>query len=183
MAKLGCPCGNTLSNSCDGYETEYDFVPFDVFDEYFDSSSMFSLDFESDRCVNIWKCDMCDRFMVFDDDLHVSRWMKRISTDVLPAGLTERSSTEGYIYNNLLFNDVDWHFSQEWEETGRSYEYNWDYLTPRRITEEIFSGKNGRFRNWWYCRDYGDYIVFYGEKEMKYPLKAWEKYDQKLTEV
>lgn len=107
MAKLGCPCGNVLSNTCDGDETEYDFIPFEVFYKYFDHCSMFSLDQESDKCVNIWKCDMCDRFMVFDEEPHVTRWMKRIDTDVLPENLQELNCIEGYIYNNLLFNEVD----------------------------------------------------------------------------
>lgn len=43
MTKLGCPCGNQLWNGCDGDETEYDFVPFSVFEEYYETKPFFQL--------------------------------------------------------------------------------------------------------------------------------------------
>ena len=132
MAKLGCPCGNQLWNGCDGDETEYDFVPFSVFEENYDKCSFFDL----------------------------------------------RNEDEGYIYNNLLFNSMDSHFTWEWERSGKAFDYTCDYLCPRRIEEEVFSGKNGRYRDWWYCRNYADYIVFYGTRKMDVPLKAWMRYEQ-----
>lgn len=179
MAKLGCPCGNRLWNGYDGDETEYDFVPFNVFQEYYDKCSFFDLRNEDEGCINIWKCDMCDRFMVFDTEPHVTRYMKRICVDDLPENLADLPCTEGYIYNNLLFNAVDSHFTWEWEHGGKAFDYSWGYLSPRRIEEEVFSGRNGRYRDWWYCRNFADYIVFYGTREMDVPLKAWMRYEQR----
>lgn len=178
MAKLSCPCGNSISNSHDGFETEYDFISFSLFNKYYDTTSVFSLYGKSDECINIFKCDMCDRFMVFDEKLFVARYMKRICVDDLPADLSNKPCVEGYIFNNLLFNEVDDHYTREWEISGKAFDYTWDYLTPKRIEEEIFSGREGRFRHWWYCRNYTDYIVFYSEKAMKQPLKAWMRYEQ-----
>ncbi|MCR4869831.1 MAG: hypothetical protein K5859_00870 [Atopobiaceae bacterium] len=178
MAKLGCPCGNQLWNGCDGDETEYDFVPFDVFEDNYDKRSFFDLRDEDEGCINIWKCDMCDRLMVFDTEPSVTRYMKRICVDDLPENLLDLSCTEGYIYNNLFFKAVDEHYTREWERSGRAFNYTWSYLCPQRIKEEVFSGKNGRYRDWWYCRNYADYIVFYGTREMDVPLKAWMRYEQ-----
>lgn len=178
MTKLGCPCGNQLWNGCDGDETEYDFVPFSVFEEHYETKPFFSLGRYSDSCTNIWKCDMCDRFMVFDSEPWVTRYMKRIDVDDLPESLAGDPCVEGYIYNNLLFNSVDSHFTWAWKISGKDGEYDWDHLTPRRISEEVFSGANGRFRDWWYCRNYADYIVLYATREMDVPLKAWRRYDQ-----
>lgn len=178
MAKLGCPCGNQLWNGCDGDETEYDFVPFSVFEANYDSCSFFDLRYEDEGCINIWKCDMCDRFMVFDTEPKVTRCMKRICVDDLPANLEELPCVEGYIYNNLLFNEVDSHYTREWEQSGRSFNYSWCYLNPRRMAEEVFSGRNGRYRDWWYCRNYANNIVFYGTRKMDIPLKAWMRYEQ-----
>lgn len=179
MAKLGCPCGNVLWNGCDGDETEYDFVPFETCRKYYDTRSMFWFTNEEGN-VNMWKCDMCDRFMVFDTEPHVTRWMKRICVDDLPDALSEEPCVEGYIFNNLLLNAADYHFEWELKKAGKPTDEMLDdeYETPRRMEEEVFSGKNGRFRDWWYCRNYADYIVFYGEREMKTPLKAWMRYEQ-----
>lgn len=95
MAKLGCPCGNQLWNGCDGDETEYDFVPFGVFEANYDSCSFFDLRNEDEGCINIWKCDMCDRFMVFDTEPKVTRYMKCICVDDLPANLAMCIQNDG----------------------------------------------------------------------------------------
>ena len=107
MAKLGCPCGNVLWNGCDGDETEYYFVENGVLDEHLDDFAFFELEY-NDMSTEIWKCDVCDRMMVFDDPCGpVSRYMRRIDADSIGEDELSRDHKSGICFSNLLFNEVD----------------------------------------------------------------------------
>lgn len=83
MAHLACPCGNSLSNSCDGNETEYYFVEYGVIEAHQDDFAFFELEY-NDLSTEIWKCDVCDRMMFFDGpSARVSRYMRRIDAESL----------------------------------------------------------------------------------------------------
>ena len=92
MAHLACPCGNSLWNGCDGDETECYFVEVQF----------------NDLSTEIWKCDVCDRMMVFDDPRGpVSRYMRRIDAESLGDSEFARDHESGICFSNLLFNEVD----------------------------------------------------------------------------
>ena len=59
MAHLACPCGNSLSDSCDGDETEYYFVEKEVIGAHRDGFAFFELEYNG-LSIEIWKCDVCD---------------------------------------------------------------------------------------------------------------------------
>lgn len=83
MAKLACPCGNVLWNSCDGDEKEYYFVENSVLEAHLDDFAFFELECNT-LATEIWKCDICDRMMVFDDPCGpVSRYMRRVDAESL----------------------------------------------------------------------------------------------------
>ena len=68
MAHLAYPCGNSLSNSCDGDEAEYYFVENGVLEAHQDDFAFFELEY-NDLSTEIWKCDVCDKMMFFDVNL------------------------------------------------------------------------------------------------------------------
>lgn len=110
MAHLACPCGNSLSNSCDGDETEYYFVENGVIEAHQDDFAFFELEY-NDLSTEIWKCDVCDRMMFFDGpSARVSRYMRRIDAESLGKDELAREHKSGICFNNLLFNEVDWFF-------------------------------------------------------------------------
>lgn len=109
-AHLACPCGNSLSNSCDGDETEYYFVEHGVIEAHQDDFAFFELEY-NDLSTEIWKCDVCDRMMFFDGpSARVSRYMRRIDAEPLGKDELAREHKSGICFNNLLFNEVDWFF-------------------------------------------------------------------------
>ena len=191
MAKLGCPCGNVLWNGCDGDETEYYFVENGVLDEHLDDFAFFELEY-NDMSTEIWKCDVCDRMMVFDDPCGpVSRYMRRIDADSIGEDELSRDHKSGICFSNLLFNEVDSWLSRK-HEYGNEPDYEvfgnpgepdrGPLFTCRLMKERIFSHENGRFRNWWYADMYEDLLIFYSpykdEEENPKPMKAWRRYDQ-----
>ena len=92
MAHLACPCGNSLWNGCDGDETEYYFVEGEVLKAHPDDFAFFEVQF-NDLSTEIWKCDVCDRIMVFDDPRGpVSRCMRRIDAESLVTTKAESAS-------------------------------------------------------------------------------------------
>lgn len=194
MAHLACPCGNSLSNSCDGEETEYYFVENGVIEAHQDDFAFFELEY-NDLSTEIWKCDVCDRMMFFDGpSAPVSRYMRRIDAESLGKDELAREHKSGICFNNLLFNEVDWFVGSEHESNGEpDYEIlgnpgepdRGPLFTCRMMEEQIFSHENGRFRNWWYADLYDDLIVFYsplkdgdsGDRNAA-PVKAWGRYSQ-----
>ena len=191
MAHLACPCGNSLSNSCDGDETEYYFVENRVLEIHQDDFAFFELQY-NDLSTEIWKCDVCDRMMVFDSSsAQVSRYMRRIDAESLDEDELARAHKSGICFNNLLFNELDWFVGSKHKSNGEpDYEIlgnpgepdRGPLFTCRMMEERIFSHKNGRFRNWWYADMYDDLIVFYAPfkdaKRDAVPVKAWRRYDQ-----
>ncbi len=118
MAHLACPCGNSLSNSCDGDETEYYFVEHGVIEAHQDDFAFFELEY-NDLSTEIWKCDVCDRMMFFDGpSARVSRYMRRIDAESLGKDELAREHKSGICFNNLLFNEVDWLVGSKHESNG-----------------------------------------------------------------
>lgn len=191
MAHLACPCGNSLSNSCDGDETEYYFVENEVIEAHQDDFAFFELEYNG-LSTEIWKCGACDRMMIFDSpSAPVSRYMRRIDAESLGKNELDSAHKSGICFNNLLFNEVGWFVDSKHESSGEpDYEILGNPGDPDRgplftccmMEERIFSHENGRFHNWWYADLYDDLIVFYapfkdGEKDTV-PVKAWRRYNQ-----
>ena len=191
MAHLACPCGNSLWNGCDGDETEYYFVEGEVLKMHPDDFAFFEVQL-NDLSIEIWKCDVCDRMMVFDDPRGpVSRYMRRIDAESLGKDELAREHKSGVCFSNLLLNEVGWFVDRKHESSGEpDYEIlgnpgepdRGPLFTCRMMEEQIFSNENGRFRNWWHADVYDDLIVFYapfrdGEKGAA-PVKAWRRYNQ-----
>lgn len=191
MAKLACPCGNILWNGCDGDETEYYFVSDQALREHWESMAFFKMQY-NELGTEIWKCDVCDRMMVFDPPSDcVTRYLLRVGTDTLPIQIN--GGIDGLIWNNLLFNDLDSWFTLE-SSRGDCPEYDFfgdsteaeqgPLLTPKIVSDVVLSDKNGRFRNWWYARLTDDLLVFYSpyDPDRKTPVKAWRRYEQNWTD-
>ena len=194
MAHLACPCGNSLWNGFDGDETEYYFVDDEVLKSHQEDLAFFEVMYNG-MSIEMWKCDICDRMMVFDDPCGpVSRYMRRIDAKSIPNKELAKPHAEGICFNNLLFNEVDRHLGYDKRFKNGDYELfgtkgeqdGGPLFTTKLATEEIFSHKNGRFRNWWYASLYEDCLVFYSplmdRKETPRPVKAWRRYDQMWSE-
>ena len=133
----------------------------------------------------------CDRMMVFDGwNDPVTRCMRRIATDAPPEDLAEMAHADGIIYNNLLFNEVDSHFTYAHEHKGAPEYAFWNEdvahenlppLSFEIMQHEVFNHENGRFRDRWYASLYDDYLVFYSPydpERRQPPVKAWKRYKQ-----
>lgn len=191
MAHLACPCGNSISNSCDGDETEYFFVENEVLEAHQDDFAFFELQY-NELSTEIWKCDICDRMMIFDDPCGpVSRYMRRIDAESLGKDELACDHKSGICFSNLLFNEVDWFVGRKHKSNGEpDYEIlgnpgepdRGPLFTCRMMEDRIFSHENGRFRNWWYADMYDNLLVFYSpfkdEEETPVPVKAWRRYEQ-----
>ena len=102
MAHLACPCGNNLWNGYDGEETECHFVGSDVLEAHRDDFAFFELEFNS-MATEMWKCDACDRLMVFDDPSGpVSRYMRRVDTKSLGQDELARCLKRGLLQRSAL---------------------------------------------------------------------------------
>ena len=186
MAHIGCPCGGSISNTSDGDEVEYYFMANEMLREHWTNKAFFDIQY-SDLTTEIWKCDICDRMLFFEEGASVTRYMKRVDVDTLTDEELSAQHLEGICYNNLLFNEVDRHFTWRNEHNGAP-EYNFfgdkmdgpNLLTPEIMYEEVFSHKNGRFINWWRASLYENLLVFYSpySNQGDKPVKAWRKYDQ-----
>lgn len=187
MARLACPCGNSLWNGYDGEETEYYFVRDEALREHWVDMAFFEMQY-NDLGLEIWKCDVCDRMMVFDPPGdHVIRYLLRVGTDTLPSRID--GGIDGLVWNNLLFNEVDSWFTY-YSSRGDCPEYalfgdepeveQKPLLTPEIVSDTVFSHKNGRFRHWWYARMTDSLLVLYSpyDPERKAPVKAWKRYEQ-----
>lgn len=192
MAHIGCPCGGRISNTNDRDEMEYYFMANDMLDKYRFNKAFFDIQY-SDLATEIWKCHICDRLLFFEnDDGTVSRYMKRIDPDSISTEDLNRKYVDGICYNNLLFNEVDGHFTQK-SKRGECPEYNFfgeqldgpTLLTPDVMYEEVFSHKNGWFLNWWRARLYDDYLVFLSPYDYHGNglVKAWQRYEQVWDEA
>ena len=191
MAKLACPCGNILWNGCDGDETVYCFVSDGNLREHWEDTAFFEMQY-NELGVEIWKCDVCDRMMVFDPPGNrVTRYLLRVGTDTLPVRID--GGIDGLVWNNLLFNELDSWFTckssrgdcPEYEFFGGAAEVERNpLLTPKIVCDEVLSNKNGRFRNWWYACLTKDLLVFYSpyDPERITPVKAWRRYEQNWEE-
>lgn len=186
MARIGCPCGGTISNTSDGDEIEYYFMANDMLKDNWKDKAFFDIQY-SDLSTEIWKCDICDRMLFFEDGASVSRYMKRVDPDEITMEELDAPCEEGICYSNLLFNEVDWWYTRK-SEDGERPEYNFfgdqqdgpDLLTPKIMFDDVFSHRNGRFKNWWRARLYKDLLVFLSpyEDNGDSPVKAWRRYDQ-----
>lgn len=190
MAKLACPCGNTLSNSRGGDETLCYFVANSVLEAHIDDFAFFEVKF-NDLATEIWKCDVCDRMMVFDNPYGpVSRYMRRIDAESLSEDDLAREHRSGILFSDLLFNDVG-SFLSRWRETDGVPDYEMcgnpgepnrgPLFTYRLMKEKVFSHANGRFRSWWYADMYEDLLVCYPpfkDEKTSRPVKAWRRYNQ-----
>lgn len=189
MAHIGCPCGNRLSNSGDYYDLEYYFISNDVLQKHWEDMAFFEIQY-SDLRTEIWKCDICDRMLVFDNDTgKVAKYMKQVEAEGVPTEHLERPHVKGLCYNNLVFNATDWHFTFENEyNNGPEYVFferrdsdeDKPLLTPKIMFEEIFNIRSCRFMNWWYASMYDDYLVFYSpyREEWDKPVRAWKCYER-----
>ncbi|MDD7202876.1 MAG: hypothetical protein PUH18_00820 [Coriobacteriaceae bacterium] len=187
MATLGCPCGNAIWNGMDGEETEYYFVSFDELRKHWEDMAFFEMMYNS--CgTEMWKCDVCDRMMVFDGGSdEVTRYLKRVdpsSIDAIGEGVG------GICFNNLLFNEVASDFSEKSRRGGcPEYEFFDDgiegapRLTARIMFEEVFSGANGRYRNWWFADMSEDFLLLYSpyDPARRTPVKAWKRYEERYS--
>lgn len=185
MAKLGCPCGNTIWNGSDGYETTYYFISFDKLREHWNDIAFFQMMYNS-CCTEIWKCDVCDRMMVFDGGSdRVTRYLRRVDPSSVEG---TGDGVGGICFNNLLFNSVDSHYTFA-SNRGECPDYvffegeeeSGPKLTARIMFEEVFSGVNGRFRDWWFADMDEDYLLLYSpyDPSRRTPLKAWFKYEER----
>lgn len=191
MSHIACPCGVSLWDGCDGDELVYQFVPYASIREI-GEMPFFETPFKPNLSTEMWKCDVCDRMMVFDDNgIEVTRYLKRIdATTYEPLGNEE--FYEGIIYNNLFFNEVDqvtlrWQRNSPEATMGPHYglieplDPGEEPLTYEVLRREILSRKHGRVSNWWYARMGQDHLVFYSpyDPDMSgQPVKVWERYDQ-----
>lgn len=117
MAHLACPCGNSLSNSCDD-ETEYHFVENGAIEAHRDDFAFFELEYNG-LSTEIWKCDVCNRMMIFDNPhAPVSRYMRRIDAESLSKDELAREHKSGICFSNLLFNEVSWLVGSNHESSG-----------------------------------------------------------------
>lgn len=194
MAHLPCPCGNRLWNGCAGEETECYFVENDVLEAHRDDFAFFELQFNG-MATEMWKCDVCDRLMVFDDPRGpVSRYMRRVDAGSLTQDELACGHRSGVFFSDQLFNDVaqftdSWHKSEgepEYELFGNLGEPDSGLLFTYRLMEKlVFSHARGRFRNWWYADMYDDLLVLYPPFKVEgvtpKPVKAWRRYDQVWT--
>lgn len=191
MAYLACPCGNSISNCCNGDEMENGFISSSSLNQHHSDTTFFSFESTPGASTNMWKCDICDRMMVFDGwNDPVTRCMRRIATDAPPEDLAEMAHADGIIYNNLLFNEVDSHFTYAHEHKGAPEYAFWNEdvahenlppLSFEIMQHEVFNHENGRFHDWWYASLYDDYLVFYSPydpERRQPPVKAWKRYKQ-----
>lgn len=191
MAHMLCPCRKRLWNGCNGKETECYFVESNVLEAHRDDFAFFELQFNN-MATEMWKCDVCDRLMVFDNHRNpVSRYMRRVDAESLGQDELARNHRGGVFFSDRLFNDVaqftnSWHKSEcepEYELFGNPGEPDAGPLFTYRLMEElVFSHAYGRFRNWWYADMYDDLLVLYPpfkvEGAAPKPVKAWSRYDQ-----
>lgn len=189
MTKLGCPCGNQLWNGDESVDVQYYFAPESLLSEYADDVPFFEFQYNG-MALELWKCDMCDRMMAFDDpDGAVSRYFLRVGTDTVPD--VRPDAVPGLVWNNRLFNPVVEHFERLHDEgCGPDYKVFGDdpedkpSLTPRLLGERIFNGRNGRYQDWWLAEMSQDWLIFYSiyDPERKVPVKAWRRYEQNWDE-
>lgn len=155
MAHLACPCGNRLWNGCAGEETECYFVKNDVREAHRDDFAFFELQFNG-MVTEMWKCDACDRLMVFDDPSGpVSRYMRCVDTKSLGQDELARCHRSGVFFSDQLFNEVEW-FIDSWRKSKGEPKYELFgnpgepdsglLLTYRLMEELVFSHARGRFR-------------------------------------
>ena len=126
--------------------------------------------------------------MFFDNySAYVTRSFKQIEAEAIPTEVIKKPHIEGLCYNNLIFNEVDWYFThrnEQYDEPDYIFfnrmddEMDKPLLSPKVMFEEVFSGKNGRFRDWWYASLYDDYLIFYSpyREEWTKPVRAWKCY-------
>lgn len=189
MAKLKCPCGQTISSSCEDIEYMYEFVPYDVFEDDNQSVAFFSLE-EINKSIEIWKCDWCFRLMFFDEHTNkVTRYMERVYSSDISKKEIERPHINGICYSNVIFEPVcdlidhsDKYEDLEFFGTEDDEWREWPLLTPRIMKEEVFDKKYWASSLWWNASLYQDFLVFYSPFDKKRfngkPAKVWKKYDQ-----
>ena len=127
---------------------------------------------------------------MFDNDTgYVAKYMKQVEAEAVPDRELAETYIEGLCYNNLVFNEADYHFTRENEYNGgpdyvfferMEDEENKPLLTPKIMFEEIFNIKRGKFMNWWYASMYDEYLVFYSPYRERWdkPVRAWKCYER-----
>lgn len=89
-----------------------------VIEAHRDDFAFFELEY-NDLSTEIWKCDVCDRMMLFDGpSAQVSRYMRRIDAESLGKDELVREHKSGICFNNLLFNEVGWLVDGKHESSG-----------------------------------------------------------------
>lgn len=187
MANLRCPCGNYIWDCSGVHETTYCFLPADVLAEHAEDTAFFSLSY-SGFALEMWKCDVCDRMMIFDDPAGpVSCCMRQVEAEAVPSVELDRPHVDGICFSNLFFNEVDAHFEYA-RCNGESLEYVFfepaegeeglPLLTPKVMQEEIFSHKAGKLLHWWPASLYDEYLILYSPHREHWPkpVRAWKAY-------
>lgn len=190
MSHVACPCGASLWDGDDSAEVEYEFVPYESIRAF--EGPFFEIAYKPHMATEMWKCDICDRLMVFDDwDNVITRYMKLIdaTTFTLP---DEERFVQGIVYNNLFFNEVD-EMTAFWTKDESPFGKKPAYgligplrqnelpLTFQVLDKEVLSRANGTFRGWWYARMGQEHLVLYSPHDkpmVKQPVRVWEHYDQ-----
>lgn len=148
---MDAPAADPISNTSDGDEVEYYFMANEMLREHWTNKAFFDIQY-SDLTTEIWKCDICDRMLFFEEGASVTRYMKRVDVDTLTDEELSAQHLEGICYNNLLFNEVDRHFTWRNEHNGAP-EYNFfgdkmdgpNLLTPEIMYEEVFQPQEWTF--------------------------------------
>ena len=188
MSSMRCHCGNYVSDSSDDVEVIYYFVSDETLKEHWEDFGFFELQY-NELATEMWKCDVCDRMMVFKSLYgYVSKFMKQVDVESVSSEDLSKPYVEGLCCNNLLFHALDRHFAYENKyHNAPEYEFfelelsseDKPLLTAKVVFEEIFSLKNGKFRDWWFARMYDDCLVLYSPYRNKCskPVRVWKVYE------
>ncbi len=187
MAKLGCPCGNTLWNGRDENNPQCTFYPWEELRRHMDDLAFFELKYAAGvKSVEIRQCWECDRLTVFDDpkSSKVTRWFKRVCADDFPEEMKHTPHEIGVFFNDAFFDTVCRKLdleegSDKYSLIGMRHDPTEKLLSPRVVMEKFFDAVNEKVRNWWLAESYEDWIVLYDafDYDMKTPLKAWRRYE------
>lgn len=76
MSLIGCHCGNCISDSSDNVEVIYYFISDETLKEHWEDFGFFEIQY-NELATEMWKCDVCDRMMVFKSLYgYISKFMK-----------------------------------------------------------------------------------------------------------
>lgn len=187
MVKVGCPCGECISDNEPG--ARHVFVSFDLMARHKGRTPFFGLPYGSGDKADIWYCEYCNRLIFFDDNgIHRTRAMRLAEPGVVP--LQDPSAKPGVLYDDdRFFDEVDDYLTEE-AKAGKRPDYEFldmEYahtdgavpLAPEIVREEAFEHPVRPFRYWSWAVLASDYLALFGERPGKgsMPEKLWIRSD------